>query len=90
LQSSNSQTSKSLAKVFAIDGPELKQISRLSVTILARERKFCLKAALCAKSIGVKSLIGGGIGYTCRADETAAQPTIRRYFNLMQLLNENL
>jgi len=62
-----------LAKVFAVAGPELKQISRLSVTILARERKFCIKAALCAKSIGVKYLIAGGIGYTCLVDETAAQ-----------------
>jgi hypothetical protein len=87
---SNSQISKSLAKVFAVDVPELKQISRLSVTILARERKFSLKAALCADSTGVKYLIAGGIGYTCLADETAAQPTIRRLFRLMQLLRENM
>jgi len=47
----NSEISKSSAKVFVVDGRELKQMSRLSVKIWTRERKYCPKAALCARCV---------------------------------------
>ena len=62
LWNSNSELSKTLAKVFVVNSLEPKEIPRLSVMILVRERKFSLKAALCAKLIGPKYLRARRIG----------------------------
>jgi hypothetical protein len=74
----DSKISKSLAKVFVAYHREQAQISRLTVKILTRERKYRRKAALCANLISAKYLIARQIRHTRLVDKTADQPMIRR------------